>query len=251
MWSPDAGQPPENLIHAIQDLRQILQTSSVILSQEGGAALDAELDAGQDPELWDVDEDEAEDMADFEEAHASGGPPVARKAATDNTPITPPPKNMLTAAPAAVEQGGAQSSRTQRFSARAMMNPKRHGTLGALAASMRAYPGTGKFLRFCIASLCIVAWVCSSTHPVRHWPACFDQTCGYPGEGPLTTLDSPDAPGMCLTPTQELRTCVVLRRKTQGDSAECANPPSHPNRMGTRARNAKRGLALRRVGELL
>ena len=33
-----------------------------ILSQEGGAALDAE----QDPELWNLDEDEAEQMADFE-----------------------------------------------------------------------------------------------------------------------------------------------------------------------------------------
>ena len=42
---------------------------------------------------------------------------------------------------------------------------------------------------------------------VRHWAACFDQTYGYPGEGLLTTLDSPDAPGMCLTPTQEIMTC--------------------------------------------
>ena len=68
-----AGQPPENLT---QSRSQILQTSSVILSQEGGAALDAELDAGQDPELWDLDEDEADEMADFEEAHDPGGPLV-------------------------------------------------------------------------------------------------------------------------------------------------------------------------------
>ena len=51
LWNPDAAQPPENLIHAIQEPRQILQTSSVVLSQEGGTALDAELDAGQGPEL--------------------------------------------------------------------------------------------------------------------------------------------------------------------------------------------------------
>ena len=100
------------------------------MSQEDGAAFKAELDAGQGPELWDLDEDEAEDMADFEEAHASGGPPVeatvsrTRKAAMENTPITPPLKKTRTAAPAAVEQGEAQSSQAQRLSARAMMNPK-------------------------------------------------------------------------------------------------------------------------------
>ena len=95
LWNPDAGQAPENLIHAIQESRQLLYTSSVILSQEGGAALDAELDAGQDLELWDLGDEEAEEMADFEEAHAPGGPPVkatmsrARKATTGHTPITP------------------------------------------------------------------------------------------------------------------------------------------------------------------
>ena len=45
LWNPDGGQPPEHLIHAIQESRQILQTSSVIMSQEGGAALDVEWDA--------------------------------------------------------------------------------------------------------------------------------------------------------------------------------------------------------------
>ena len=72
-WNPDAGTPPENLAHAIQESRR---TSSVILPQEAGAALDAELDAGQDLELWDLDKDEAEEMADSEEAHAPGGPQV-------------------------------------------------------------------------------------------------------------------------------------------------------------------------------
>ena len=37
------GQPTDHLIHTIYASRTILQTSSVILSQEGGAALDAEL----------------------------------------------------------------------------------------------------------------------------------------------------------------------------------------------------------------
>ena len=60
-----AGPPPDPLIHAIQESRAILQTSSAILSQEGGAAVEAETGAEQDPELWDQDEDEAEEMADF------------------------------------------------------------------------------------------------------------------------------------------------------------------------------------------
>ena len=48
----------------------------------------------------------------------------ARKAAMGNTPITAPPMKTRTAAPAAVEQGGAQSSQAQRLSARAMLNPR-------------------------------------------------------------------------------------------------------------------------------
>ena len=111
------------------------------MSQEGGAALDAEFAAGQDPELWDQEEDEADEMADLEEAHAPGGTPVeatvsrARKAAAENTPITPPPKKTRTAAPTDVAQGGAQSSQAQRLSARAMMNPK---DTELLAQSQRA-----------------------------------------------------------------------------------------------------------------
>ena len=91
---------------------------------------------------------------------------------------------------------------------------RRHGTFGVVATCMCDHRSSGKFLRFCITFLCIVAWVCSGTHLERDWPACFDQTCGYPGEG-LTSLDSPDAPGMCLTPTQEFMTCDMIRRKTK------------------------------------
>ena len=77
------------------------------------------------------------------------------------------------------------------------------------------HPSIGKFVRFCITFLCIAAWVCSSTHPGRDWPACFDQTCGYPCEGPLTNLDSLEAPGMCLTPTQGFMTCDMIKRETR------------------------------------
>ena len=51
LWNPGAGQPPDQLIHAIQESRAILQTSSVIMSQEGGAALDAEFAAGPVPKV--------------------------------------------------------------------------------------------------------------------------------------------------------------------------------------------------------
>ena len=80
------------------------------LSWEAGAALDAE----QDLDLWNLDEDEAEQMADFEEAHAPGGPRVestrARKAAVEPTPMTPPPKKTRTTEPWAAGQEGAQAS---------------------------------------------------------------------------------------------------------------------------------------------
>ena len=128
MWNPDAGQPPDHLIHAIQESRAMLQTCSVMLSRKVGAALDAELDAEQNPELWDLDENEAEEKEGFEEAHAPGGPPVeatrTRKAAAERTPVTPPPKKTRTAAPGAVEHGGAQPSQVQRLSPPAMQNPR-------------------------------------------------------------------------------------------------------------------------------
>ena len=209
LWNPDAGQLPEHLIHAIQESRQNFQTSSVLMSHKGGAALDAEFAAGQEPELWDLEEDDAEEMADFEEAHARGGPPVeatvsrARKAATGNTPITPPPGCGAGWSPVLAGPQVVSTSCDE---------PQRYGTSGAVATCLCDHPSTGKFL---ITILCIVALVCSGTHPGRHWPACFDQTCGYPGEGPLTSLDSPDAPGMCLTPTPEFMTCDTIRRKTK------------------------------------
>ena len=48
---------------------------------------------------------------------------------------------------------------------------------------MRAHPSLGKFMKCCFLSICNVAWLCSHARPGRHWPTCFDQTCGCPGEG--------------------------------------------------------------------
>ena len=216
----EAGPPPVQLIHAIQESRAILETSLAILSQEGRAAMEAETSAEQDPELWDQDEDEAEEMEGFEEAHAPGGMTVevrqARKAAAERTPMTPPQqKKTRTTEPEALAKGSARLSQVQLLSTRAMQNRKEHGTGDAFATSMRADPSFGKFLKFCFLSICTVA--CSHARPGRRWPTCFDQTCGYRGEGPLTTLDASEGPEPSLTPTQELRTCVTVRRKTKGD----------------------------------
>ena len=146
-------------------------------------------------------------------AHAPGGPPVeapmtrACKAATERTKITPPPKKTRCGAgwcPAIADPKVVSSSHVES---------QRHGTFGTFAPCMCGHPSFGKFLKFCIVSLHVVVWVCSSSHSGKHWPACFDQTCGYPGEGPLTTLDSLGAPGMCLTPTQDI--CDKVRRKTK------------------------------------
>ena len=111
-WNPEAGPPPDQLIRAIQESRATPQASSAILAQEGGAAVEAEAGARQDPELWDQDEDEAEEMADFEEAHAPGGPPVeprqTRKAAAERAPPTPPQqKKTRTTEPEALAKGSA------------------------------------------------------------------------------------------------------------------------------------------------
>ena len=116
------------------------------MSQEGGAAVDAEFAAGQEPELWDLEEDDAEEMADFEEAHALGGPPVEatvsreRKAScngeyTDNT---------------ATEEDGAGWSPVlagPKIVSTSYDEPQRYGTSGAVATWLRDHPSTGKFPR--------------------------------------------------------------------------------------------------------
>ena len=133
---------------------------------------------------------------------------------------------------------------------------QRHGKYGVVATCMCDHPSIGKFLRFCITFLCIVARVCSSTHPGRHWPACFDQTCGYPGDGPLTTLDSPDAQGMCLTPTQGVHDVRHDQAQNERTAREAhgvlrVRPPSNPERVVSNAPNAMHGHATRHVQGLL
>ena len=243
VWNPEAEPPPDPLIHAIQESRAIL--SDLISDPVPGMRRSC---GGRDgrragPRAMGPGRGEAEDMADCEEAHAPGGPPVEprqrRKAAAERAPPTPPQQKKTTE-PEALAKGSTFSGPAYHES---HAESQRHGTRHAFATSMRAYPSLGKFLNFCFLAICTVACCCSHARPGRRWPTCFDQTCGYPGEGPLTTLDSPEGPEPRPTPTQELRTCVMVRRKTK--------VVTHPKRTGTRARNAKRGRARRSVSELL
>ena len=115
--------------------------------------------------------------------------------------------------PETVAKGSAPLSQVQRLSTRATQNPRdtELDTLSQRACAL--IPAlAGKLLRFCLLSFCTVAWFCTRECPGGHWPACYDQTRGFPGEGPL---DSPDM-GPSLTPTQELQTCSLKRRTTRG-----------------------------------
>ena len=116
MWNSDAGQPPDHLIQATQESRAILQTSSLILCQEGGVH-------------WMPSRIPNTGTADG--GLRSGtrfGPSMeatrARKATGERTPMTPPPEKTQTTEPWAAEQEGAQPSQVQRLSARAMQNPR-------------------------------------------------------------------------------------------------------------------------------
>ena len=53
---------------------------------------------------------------------------------------------------------------------------QRHGILGTLAASMRAHPSLGKFLKFCTACFRVVAWICSGAHPENR---CVDRALAF------------------------------------------------------------------------
>ena len=113
---PSGRTTTEQLVQAIQESRAILQTSSVLLSQEGEAAVEIEAGDEQDPELWDQDEDEADGMEGFEETHAPGGPSVdltqVRKAAAECKSIMPPQqKRTRTEEPEAVAKGNAHFRR--------------------------------------------------------------------------------------------------------------------------------------------
>ena len=123
MWNPDARQPPDHLIQAIQESKAIPQTSSGNL-----AALDAE----QDADLWDRRRRSQADGG----LRAPGGqqaePTRARKATVERTP---PPLKARTAEPRAAWQGDDQAAQVQRLSARAVQNLK---NTELLALSQRA-----------------------------------------------------------------------------------------------------------------
>ena len=142
-------------------------------------------------------------------------PRQTRKAAAESAPPTPPQqKKTRTTEPEALVRRGAPLSQVQPLTTRAMQN-LRDTDLDTLSQRACAL-SLGKVLKFCFLTTCTVAWLCSIARRGRHWPTCFDQTCGCPSEGPLTTLDSPEAPEPSLTPTQEFRTCCMVRRKKKG-----------------------------------
>ena len=97
-----------------------------------------------------------------------------------------------------------------------------HGTLSSLAASTRS--------RCCLGPL---------YDSPKETLACFDQTCVYPGEGQLTTLDAPVVQDMCLTPTQEFVTCAMVRRKTRekmNEKCGACEPTLEPRKNGYKCR---------------
>ena len=75
-------------------------------------------------------------------------------------------------------------------------------------------------LKACTLLLCVAVAMSPNSNAKRYLPDCFDQTCGFPGEGPKTTLDSSDDIGPSLTPTQEMRACVMTRRRTRCEKWE-------------------------------
>ena len=99
MWNPDAGQPPERLVQVIQESKVLIRTSSALVAQEAGVALDGEKDA--DFSNWDAND--LEPMADFEETRAPGGPWLEMASTSGNlverTPQTPPLKKTRVSEP--------------------------------------------------------------------------------------------------------------------------------------------------------
>ena len=91
-------------------VEDILQPSSAILSQEGGAAM-----------LWDLDEGEAEEMAEFEEAHAPSG---AEAATQGRAQCAPQQKKTRTTGLVALAKGCATFSQVQLLTTRVMQNRK-------------------------------------------------------------------------------------------------------------------------------
>ena len=150
--------------------------------------------------------------------------------------MTPPPKKTCTAAPAAAAQGGVQSSQAQKVVSTSCDESQRH------FRDVRVRSSQHWQVPEVLHRVSLQRSVGLLQHPVRHWPACFDQTCGYPGEGPLTTLDSPEAPGMSLTPTQGFMTCDMIKRKTR----EKEGPHEICGACGSTLRRRQNGLKCRK-----
>ena len=95
-----------------------------------GAALEAEAGAQQDPEQWDQDDNDAEEMADFEEAHrysrgtASGAEADAQGRGGTRTSDTATAEEDATHRAGGVGERGAPLSQVQLLTTRAMQNPR-------------------------------------------------------------------------------------------------------------------------------
>ena len=89
-----------------------------------------------------------------------------------------------------------------------------HGTLEPHDAYSCNDPGPGRQMTCWLFWLYLSGWLWA-TSLGRAWPACFYQTCGYPGEGPITTLDEPRMPDQCCAPIQEHLACATARRRTK------------------------------------
>ena len=200
----------------------------MILSQEGGAALDAA--------LWDLDEDEA-DGGRLRSARsgraAGGGDKGTQSRGGAHTNDTADEENAYCGASSCGARGCPGLARPTFVSA-SHAESQRLGTFGAVATSMCAHPSLGKFLKFCNTSLCMVAWICHQRTPSLLRP---------------DVRIHPDAPEMFLTPTLEITTCDMVRRQTK-EKRFGNESPSNPERTVSSAGNAVHGHATQQAREL-
>ena len=139
LWNPSTGPPPEQLVNVLQESRRILQTSSVILAQGGNETMEEVFDAEPRFDPWEMDENEVDQIADFEDVHAPGGPMVEITAARarEDAPNPPPQKKTRTTTAPFPTQCAAQPTQANMLSAQAILNPKDTELL-ALAQRARA-----------------------------------------------------------------------------------------------------------------
>ena len=182
LWNPDAGQPPEHLTHATQKSRQILQTSSVFMFQEGCAAFGHQIRRRTGSPAMGSGRRRRRGDGRLRGGACSGWA-AGRSNGVKGTKSRNGENFDNTAAEEDAHRGANGCG--EGFSP-VLAGPKvvssscdesqRHGTFGAVAMCLCDHPSIGKFLRGCITIICFVALVCSGMHPGRHWPACFDQT---------------------------------------------------------------------------